>query len=207
MKTLPILMLTLCAVMARAQTINAVYFGQSHVLKATDTYFGLVGNRETLIKVHVTAPGAPASPAVTATLTLSGQPNLVLPLTGPATLPASIPDGLGVVQHSFSNTFTGYLPAAYVKKGLQISVNAGTATTNITNLDIGAPTKVIMTMFDVHYFSKTTGNYPTNTFAEIEAKWPVADLEVRRLADVVFPELVIPPRGGAPAAHQIEDGL
>jgi autotransporter-associated beta strand protein len=201
MKTLLFLTLLLCSVMGHAQTINAVYFGQSHVLKATDTYFGLVGNRETLIKVHVTAPGAPASPTVTATLTLSGQPNLVLTLTGPATLPASIPDGPGVVQHSFSNTFTGYLPAAYVKKGLQISVNAGTATTNITNLDIGAPSKVIMTMFDVHYFSKTTGNYPTNSFAEIEAKWPVADLEVRRLADIVFPELVIPPRGGAPAAR------
>lgn len=202
------------ACMAGAVSIDAVYFGQTHVHKSDNPYFGLVGNREALIKVHVTDPGAPASPAVTATLTLSGQPNLVLPLTGPATLPASIPDGLGVVQHSFSNTFTGYLPAAYVKKGLQILVNAGTASTNITNLDIGAPSKVIMTMFDVHYFSKTTGNYPTNTFAEIEAKWPVADLELRRLADVVFPELVIPPRGGATAArvksktdYEVQTGL
>ena len=182
------------AAIAQAQTINAVYFAQTHVLKATDAYFGLVGNREALIKVHVTAPGAPASPAVTATLTLSGQPNLVLPLTGPATLPATIPDGLGVVQHSYANTFTGIIPAAYVKKGLQITVNAGAATTNLTNLDIGAPTKVIMTMFDVQYFSNTTSDYPAGTFAEVEAKWPVADLEVRRLKNIVFPELVIPPR-------------
>ena len=194
MKLLTILAMALGACVAQAQTINAVYFGQTHVLKATDPYFGLIGNREALIKVHVTAPGAPASPAVTATLILSGQPNQVLTLTGPATLPASIPDGLGVVQHSYANTFTGIIPATYVKKGLQITVNAGTATTNITNLDIGAPTKVIMTMFDVQYFANTTSDYPTGTLAEVEAKWPVADLEVRRLKNIVFPELVIPPR-------------
>lgn len=178
---------------AHAVTIDTIYFGQTHVLKPSDPYFGLVANREALIKAHVTDPAAVASPAVTATLTLNSQ-TLVLTLTGPATLPTSIPDGLGVVQHSFSNTFTGYIPAAWVKKGLQITVNAGTATTTLTNLDIGAPTKVIMTMLDVHYFSQTTGNYPTNTFEELEAKWPVAELEIRRLNNVVLPELVIPPR-------------
>jgi autotransporter-associated beta strand protein len=194
MRLISILAMVLATCVAQAQTINAVYFGQTHVLKATDPYFGLVGNRETLIKVHVTAPGAPASPAVTATLSLSGQTPLVLTLTGPATLPASIPDGLGVVQHSFTNTFTGYIPAAWVKTGLQVTVRAGTATTTITNMKVSAPTKVIMTMTDVQYFSDTNSDYPSGIFAEVEAKWPVADLEVRRLGHVVFPELVIPPR-------------
>lgn len=215
MRLIFILALALGAALAQAQTtINAVYFGQTHVLKASDPYFGLVGNREALIKVHVVNPATPASPVVTATLALTGQNPLVLTLAGPATLPASIPDGLGVVQHSFANTFTGYIPAAWVKKGLQITVNAGAATTTLTNLDIGAPTKVIMTMFDVQYFADTTGNYPANTFAELEAKWPAADLEVRRLGHVVFPELVIPPRGGAPAArikskteYEVQTGL
>ncbi len=194
MKLISILALALGAAFAQAQTtINAVYFGQTHVLKASDPYFGLVGSREALIKVHVTDPAAPVSPAVSATLTLSGQ-TLVLPLTGPATLPVSIPDGLGVVQHSYANSFTAIIPAAWVKKGLQITVNAGAASTSLTNLEIGAPTKVVMTMFDVQYFADTTGNYPTNTFAELEAKWPVADLEIRRLGHIVFPELVIPPR-------------
>jgi autotransporter-associated beta strand protein len=179
-----------------AQTsINAVYFGQTHVLKSSDTYFGMVGNREALIKAHVVNPASPASPAVTATLILSGQPNLVVSLTGPATLPASISDGPGVVQHSFANSFTGYIPANYMKPGLQVKIDAGAGvSTTITNMKVGAPTKVIMTMFDVHYFAKTTGDYPSGTFAEIEAKWPVTDLEVRRLNDIVFPELVIPPR-------------
>jgi hypothetical protein len=196
MRAILILTLALGICAARGVTIDAVYFGQTHVLKSDNPYFGLVGSREALIKVHVTDPTTPASPAVSATLTLNGQ-NLVLPLTGPATLPASIPDGLGVVQHSSANAFTGILPAAWVKKGLQVSVNAGPASASFPNLNIGAPTKVIMTMFDVQYFWDTNGDYPSGTFAEIEAKWPVASLEVRRLPHVIFPELVIPPRGGA----------
>jgi autotransporter-associated beta strand protein len=203
MRLISLLLLVLAASIAQAQTtINAVYFGQTHVLKATDPYFGLVGNREALIKVHVVNPATPASPTVTATLIAGGLPNLVLTLTGPATLPASIPDGLGVVQHSFANTFTGYIPANYMKTGLQVTINAGAGiNTTITNMKVGAPSEVVMTMLDVHYFSQTTGDYPANTFAEVEAKWPAADLEVRRLANVVFPELVIPPRAGAPAAR------
>ncbi|MEY4245141.1 MAG: hypothetical protein RLZZ245_2726 [Verrucomicrobiota bacterium] len=197
MRLIFILALTLAASLAQAQTtINAVYFGQTHVLKATDPYFGMVGNRETLIKAHVVNPATPASPVVTATLTASGLPNLALTLTGPATLPASIPDGLGVVQHSFANTFNGYIPANYMKTGLQVTVNAGAGvSTTITNMKVGAPTKVIMTMTDVQYFSDTNSDYPSGIFSELEAKWPVADLEVRRLGHVVFPELVIPPRG------------
>jgi autotransporter-associated beta strand protein len=205
MKLISILALLLGTCAAQAQTtINAVYFGQTHVQKATDPYFGLVGNRETLIKAHVVNPATPASPVVTATLTASGLPNLVLTLTGPATLPASIPDGLGVVQHSFANTFTGYIPANYVKTGLQVTVNAGAGiSTTITNTKVSAPTKVILTMTDVQYFSDTNSDYPAGIFDELEAKWPVADLEVRRLDHVVFPELVIPPRSdvGAKAAR------
>ena len=187
---------------AQAVTIDAIYFGQTHVLKADNPYFGLVGEREALIKVHVTDPATPASPTVSATLNLNGQ-SLVVPLTGPSTLPASIPDGLGVVQHSYANTFTAILPAAWVKTGLQVTVNAGAVSSTVTNMKVGAPTKVIMTMFDVQYFADTNDNYPGATFTELEAKWPVSDLIVRRLGHVVFPELVIPPRAdvGAKAAR------
>lgn len=198
MKSILIPAMVLCASLARAVTIDAVYFAQTHVLKPDNPYFGLVGERDALIKVHVSDPAAPASPAVSATLNLTGQ-YLIVPLTGPATLPTSIPDGLGVVQHTNSNTFTAILPAAWVKKGLQVTVNAGTAATTIKDMKVSAPSKVVMTMTDVHYFSKTTGDYVSGTFAEIEAKWPVVDLEVRRLNNVVFRELVIPPRSDVSA--------
>ncbi len=58
-----------------------------------------------------------AAPAVTATLTLGAQTtNLIL--SGPAILPASIPNGFGVVQHSFTNSFTNTIPKAWAKSGL-----------------------------------------------------------------------------------------
>ncbi|NNM31063.1 MAG: hypothetical protein HKO57_16200, partial [Akkermansiaceae bacterium] len=186
---------------SHAQTsIDAVYFAQTHVQKPTNPYFGLVSNRDALIKAHVVDPGTPASPAVTATLDLGGA-ILNVPLTGPSTLPASVPDGPGVVQHSFSDSFTAIIPAAWVQPGLEVTVTAGAASIDFTNLEIGAPTKVIMTMFDVQYFSDTNGDYPAGTLDELEAKWPVAELEVRRIPHVVFPELVIPPRAGVPAAR------
>ena len=187
---------------ASAVSIDAVYFGQTHLHKPDHPYFGLVGERECLIKAHVTDPALPASPPVTAVLNLGGQ-TLNLPLSGPATLPDSIPDGLGVVQHSFANTFTATIPSAWVKTGLQVTVNAGPASVNFTNMKVGAPTKVVMTMFDVNYFGDVTGDYPAGWQEELEAKWPVADLIIRRVPDVIFRELVIPPRPdvGAQAAR------
>jgi hypothetical protein len=185
---------------AHALTIDAVYFAQTHVLKPDNPKFGLVGNRDALIKAHVVDLGTPAAPPVSATLTLGGQ-TLVLPMTGPATLPASIADGLGVVQHSSANSFTAVIPAEWVKPGLAVNVTAGAATVNFANLKIGAPTKVIMRMFDIHYFGQTTGDYPAGWKEELEAKWPLSQLELRRLPNVVFPELVIPTRAGLPAVR------
>jgi autotransporter-associated beta strand protein len=183
---------------AGAVSIDAIYFGQTHMHKPDNPYFGTVADRDVFIKVHVTDPATPASPSVFATLSLNGNFNTIQ-LTGPATLPASIPDGLGVVQHTTANSFTGIIPAAWVQKGLQVTVNVGAVMSTVTDMKVSAPTKVIMTMTDVHYFSKTTGDYTSGTFAEIEAKWPVQDLELRRLNNVVFRELVIPPRSDVSA--------
>lgn len=181
-------------------TISTVYFAQTHVQKPGDPYFSLVSNRDALIKAHVVAPGSPAAPDVIATLTLGAQ-TLDLPLAGPATLPDSIPDGPGVVQHSFDDSFTAIIPAAWMHPDLDITVTADTASQSYNTLDIGAPTVVEMTMFDIEYFNDVTGDYPAGTLEEIEAKWPVADLVLTRVPDIVFPELVIPARGGAPAVR------
>lgn len=192
------LSLILVTGIAHAVSIDAIYFGQTHVLKPDNPYFGTVGERDVFIKVHVTDPAAVASPSVFATLSLNGD-FLTVTLTGPANLPTSIPDGLGVVQHSTANSFTGVLPAAWVKTGLQVTVNAGSVMTTVSDMKVSAPTKVIMTMTDVEYFANTTGDYPAGTFAEMEQKWPVKDLEVRRLNNAVFRELVIPPRSDVSA--------
>ena len=200
MKLILTLALALGMGAAQAVTIDTVYFAQTHVQEATHSYFYLVGNRDTFIKAHVVDPASPASPPVTAILNLDGQ-TLNLPLVGPAVLPASIPNGPGVVQHSSANSFTALIPKAWVKSGLTVSVTAGAARVDFNTLKIGAPTKVVMTMFDVQYFADTNSDYPAGWKEELEAKWPVAELEVRRIPHVVFPELVIPPRSGVPAAR------
>jgi hypothetical protein len=132
------LVMLVAAGISSAVSIDAVYFGQTHMWKPDHPYFGLVGGRDCLIKAHVTDSAMPAAPAVTAVLSLSGQ-TLNLPLNGPATLPASIPDGLGVVQHSLFNTFTATIPSSWMKTGLQVTVNAGAASVNFANLKVGAP--------------------------------------------------------------------
>ncbi|MES2982097.1 MAG: M66 family metalloprotease [Verrucomicrobiota bacterium] len=184
----------LCSIIvwAHATTINAVYFAQTHVQKASDAYPTLVGDRDALIKVHVTAPGAPASPAVKAQLSLAGN-TTVLNLSGPPTLPPSIPDGPGVVQHSFNNTFTATIPKTWMKPGLTVSVTAGTASTNITNLNIGAPTKLIMTSANIHFFQQNIRDFGTGWETETWAKLPISSFEIHETPDVVFSSLVVPP--------------
>jgi hypothetical protein len=49
-------------------------------------------------------------------------------------------------------------------------------------------------MLDVNYFAATPGDYPAGWQEELEAKWPVAELELRRVPNIVFHELVIPPK-------------
>ena len=185
---------------AHAVTIDAVYFGQTHVMKATQAYFTLVGERNTLIKVHVTDSAKPASPSVSVTLSLNSQ-TLTLPLSGPPTLPVSIPDGPGVVQHSLANSFTATLPAAWIKTGLTLTVNAGAVQSSVINVSVGAPSMLTMNMTDVHFFAAASGDYPTGTLEEVEAKLPVSDLDVRRSGRVIFSELVMTPPGTRPAVR------
>jgi hypothetical protein len=180
--------------------IDDVFFAQTHVLRPESELFRLVSDREALIKVHVTAEETEDAPAVTALLSLNGR-NRTIPLSGPAQLPAEIPSAPGVVEHNYDDSFTGRIPAAWVQPGLSVQVVAGSDSRQFRNLEIGAPTRVIMTMFDVHYFNHSPGDYPEGWLDELEAKWPVSEIELRRLPDVLFEELVIPPRAGLPAAR------
>jgi hypothetical protein len=183
-------------------TIDAVFFAQTHVQEPTNPYFNLVANRKTLIKAHIIGRGNPTAPVVRAILTLNGK-TLAVPLSGPATLPASIPKAPGVVEHSTANTFVGFIPADWMKQGLSVSVEAGSAQVTFDNLPMGPPTKIVMNMFDVQYFQDTTSDYPSGWKDELEAKWPVSSLEVRRVPHLVFKELVVPARKdvGAPAVR------
>ncbi len=179
--------------------IDGVYFAQTHVLAPDDPNFKLVSNRDALIKVHVISPTASPAPEVSAMLSQGGKTLKVI-LKGPSQLPTSIPSGKGVIQHRFEDSFTASIPAIWVQPGLSIVVNAGAANLMVSGLKIGAPTRVILTMFDMNFFSLTAGgDYPAGWKEEIEAKWPVTAIELRRTLKVVFPQVVMAPHPNIPS--------
>ncbi len=183
-------------VAAPEATIDAVFFGQSHLWQPTDEYFGVTGNRDLLVKAHVVAPGQVRAPAVRALVSLGGE-QLELCLEGPDTLPEAVASEPGQVDHSHDDSFTATIPRDWVRPGLEVTVSAADAVASFSNLEVGAPTEVIMTMVDVHFFELEEGaDYPTGWEAELQNNWPVASVEVHRSPDVVFPEIILPPDCG-----------
>jgi len=179
--------------------IYAVFLAQTHVMKPDQPYFKLTGSRDALLKAQVVSASGAAAPEVTAFVVSGGETN-TLRLKGPATLPKSLPSAPGVVQHRQEDSFTAGIPARLVRRGMAVEVHAGASVVRHA-LNVGAPTVVQMKMFDVHYFGKGTNDYPPGFFQELEAKWPVAKLEIERVREINFPELVIPARGKLPAAR------
>ncbi len=178
--------------------IDSVYFAQTHVHEPSHPYFGLTGGRETLIKAHILSPVGSPAPPVYAVLKLKGN-SLNLELKGPKVLPVSIPTGPGIVQHQYENSFTGILPEAWIKPGLSVTIEAADKSRTFDSLKIGAPSEVFMTMFDIHYFAPATGDYKAGWLQELESKWPVRTLHLQRVPNIIFKELVIPPRADVKA--------
>jgi hypothetical protein len=177
--------------------IAGVYLAQTHVLPPNDPLFKLVGNRPALLKVQVVGPDSTPVPPVTAFLSVDND-STILTLDAPDRLPGSFEAELGKVQHRYDDSFTTLIPAQWIRPGLDISITAGAITVNHHNIKVGAPTEVKMKMFDVHYFGLGDNDYPAGTFDELEAKWPVSSLDIERIRDIDFYELVVPARGGAP---------
>ncbi|MHC4742674.1 MAG: M66 family metalloprotease, partial [Planctomycetota bacterium] len=177
-------------------TIAGVYLAQTHVLEPDDPLFKLVGNRPALLKVQVLAPEGTAVPPITAFLSV-GRATTTLTLDGPDTLQDTFKAAPGLVEHRYDDSFTTLIPAEWVRPGLRVRVAAGSATVYY-DIKVGAPTELKMKMFDIHYFGLGSSDYPAGALDELEAKWPVADLDIERIRDIDFLELVIPARSGAP---------
>ncbi|MDH7445929.1 M66 family metalloprotease [Aquimarina sp. 2201CG14-23] len=172
-----------------------VFLGQTHILQPEDPLFGLVSERDALIKVQVISENGGQAPIVNAILSLNGTTQ-TLQLEGPSELPTSFEINPGKVQHTFDDSFTATITKDWIKPGLSIRIEAGDENKQIDNLKIGAPNKIIMTMFDTHFFQYSVGDYPTGWKEELEAKWPSSGIELIRVPNVVFSELTVPPRGG-----------
>lgn len=205
--------------------IDKVYFAQHHVLEPGDPLFKLVGELEALIKVQVYSDAPDRSPHVFATLRL-GDTMRDIRLRGPDTLPRR-PDGDPALRvHSYDDSFTAMIPREWVKPGLNVVVELRDYdyvnskddtdyvnvnprreitlldTRSIPDLKIGAPTRMVMHMFDIHHFGLGKGaDYPQGWQAELKARLPFAELDLRRVRDITFDEIVIPPGMGFPPAR------
>jgi len=179
-------------------SIDAVFLAQTHVNQPDDLYFKLTANREALLKVHVVSPQAMLAPKVAATLINENQ-SINIELSGSERLPLSIASEPGKVQHQFSDSFTVTLPKEWIQPGLKLRITAGEATYT-SMIRVGPSNPISMHMFDIDYFGlgKRNGynDYPDGFFQELEAKWPVSDLIVKRIGPIVFNEMVIPARAG-----------
>jgi len=205
--------------------IDKVFLAQYHVLEPSDPLFKLVGNLETLIKVQVYSNTGETSPYVFAKLQL-GDKTGEIRLRGPRTLPKPPTGDPVLMKHSYDDSFTAMIPREWVKSGLKVVVELRTYdyanssddkdyvnpnprneikildTRVFNDLKIGAPTKMVMYSFDVHYFGKGKGaDYPKGWEAEMEAKLPVSELDIRRIRNISFDEIVIPPGAGKPATR------
>ncbi len=179
---------------------GAVFFAQTHVRQPEDEGFRLVSGKNLLIKVNMTTNTGESAPDVKAVLTLGGTTETIT-LIGPATLSDPIDLRTGFIEHKFENSFTAMIPKELVQPGLQVLVEVGAESVNFDNLKIGAPNTIIMNMFDANFFQSSPGDYPTGWKEELEAKLPVSKIELRRVPNIIFSELTVPPRGNVIAAR------
>ncbi len=189
--------------------IAHVFFAQQHVQAPDNPYFKLVGNLETLVKVHVDGPKGRPAPEARVLLAL-GPKALELPLKGPGLLPGPVTGNPVLMEHKYEDSYTALIPREWVRTGLKVAVELrerkGSGTGSLLDqkaydpLPVGAPTRLIMTMFDFHFFGGAKGaDYPQGWFEELGSKLPVAELEMRRVRNILLDRLVMPPQYDGPA--------
>lgn len=181
-------------------SFGVVFFAQTHVQQPEDSNFKLISDRATLLKVNIVSENEKNITSVDVTLTLNGNSETIS-LVPPKIALEPIELNPRTIIHSFDDSFTAVIPKEWVQPGLSVVVNAGDRSQNFDNLTIGAPNKIIMNMFDVNFFTASPGDYPDGWKEELESKLPVSEIELRRLPNIIFPELIIPPRANTFAAR------
>jgi len=207
-----------------APRIDRVFFAQQHVLEPTNEYFKLVSNLEALVKVQVYADQPTPAPEVFAVLKL-GDKQRDLPLRGPATLPAPYQGDPVLMPHRYEDSFTAIIPREWVQPGLEVAIElrrydyteaqnygvytkTSVAVNSIDVLDrrdlgqikVGAPSPLVMNMFDFHYFGRgVEADHPTGWEAEFAARYPISEMTLYRVEDIMLNEIVWAPHRGQPS--------
>jgi hypothetical protein len=118
-------------------TIEKVFLRPDPRDGADHQYFRLVGQRDTLIKVHVLSPTGADAPPVTATFTV-GDESETFTLEGPAKLPTSADFAPATVEHRFDDCFTAMIPGKWIRRPLTVTITAGDQTQVLDDLPVGA---------------------------------------------------------------------
>lgn len=197
--------------------IDKVFFAQLHVQEPSDPLFRMVGNLAALVKVQVYSETPRKSPDIVVKLEL-GKDTHEFSLVGPKDLPKPYTGDPHVMPHSYDDSFTGIIPREWIKPGLKVTVelraynykhkynppgNTGVTVFDSKTFDtlrIGAPNKLIMTMFDVHFFQEEKDvDFPKDWDIAMADKFPVAEFKAQRVRHIVFDEVIMNPTRGKPA--------
>lgn len=204
--------------------IDKVYFAQQHVLAPDHPSFGLVGDLEALVKVQVYSDVPAPSPYVFACLQL-GANTTEMSLSGPKSLPKRPAGDPLLADQSYHDSFTAVIPRHWIRPGLKVAIELrdydyrgiddddldytnSLAANRVAVLDrksfdeisVGAPTRLVMNMFDFHFFGEGGDvDYPQGWENELKAKLPVADLSVIRVRGIMMHEIVMQPVLGLPS--------
>lgn len=198
----------------KSPKIYKIFFAQQHVQEPTDPLFRLVGNLAALIKVQVYSDDGQKSPDVVAILSL-GNKTHEFTLRGPRTLTKPYEGKPELMPHSYDDSFTGIIPREWIKPGLKVTIelrnynylrknnplgNPGFEVLDkktTDKLNVGAPNKLIMTIFDVHFFQEEKNqDFPKGWEIAIADKLPIAEIQVQRVRPVIFDEVVMNPVNG-----------
>lgn len=205
---------TVAAAPAEGLRIDRVFFAQQHVLEPDSPFFELVGELDALVKVQLYSTSGAAAPVVAAVLE-NGPARRELLLRGPAVLPPPYTGPPEMMPHRFEDSFTGTIPADWVRPGLRVTIELRRydytsdpltpAVTVLADRDVGAvrvgaPNRVKMTMFDFHFFGGHLGrDYPDGWLDELQAKLPVSGIDLQRVRGIRLSPFSMMPRLGKPA--------
>jgi hypothetical protein len=171
--------------------ISRIYFAQTHLLEPTHPFFVLTANRPVLLKADVIGSGT--APEVKVTATVGGTTIGSLCLAGPSPLPASVDPAV----QSRLDSFTVTLPAAWIRPGLALSVQAGgaTRTFSASTLKIGPEPVLTLLAPDVFLFGDTAATpKPMAWQQQYLATLMVSALDVSSFVALTSANLPISPR-------------
>ena len=161
---------------AAPSPIASIQVAQSMLFNSDDSALVLVAGKAALVKVNVTSAAAGTSKP-TGTLRVAnanGGTTVDLLLTAPT---ASLPSTVSQVP-SFSDSYTATVPAEWIKTGLRLTAQIGSAQATTINPRVGGGVPMKLTPISVQ-IAGVAGKLPVSQGAHVQALFPVSGVTVQ----------------------------